>query len=109
MLPGKAWRGLCRSVVLSGKSEGKYGRAPARRAGMLAPASLDGQRSLSAAILLVPCGVFMDETLRELWGQWASSARRLEPPGESMVDYSNIPADSRRVPLENRIQLKFDR
>lgn len=26
-----------------------------------------------------------------------------------MADYSNIPPDSRRVPLENRIQLKFDR
>jgi molecular chaperone DnaK len=26
-----------------------------------------------------------------------------------MVDYSNIPRDSRRVPLETRVQLKFDR
>src|SRR5262245_29736885 len=26
-----------------------------------------------------------------------------------MVDYSSIPRDSRRVPLENRIHLKFDR
>lgn len=26
-----------------------------------------------------------------------------------MTDYSNVPPDSRRVPLENRIQLKFDR
>src|SRR3954469_3257292 len=27
----------------------------------------------------------------------------------SMVDYSNIPRDSRRVPLETRVQFKFDR
>ncbi|HEY4588702.1 MAG TPA: TIGR02266 family protein, partial [Thermoanaerobaculia bacterium] len=26
-----------------------------------------------------------------------------------MVDYSNIPRDSRRVPLETRVQFKFDR
>jgi molecular chaperone DnaK len=26
-----------------------------------------------------------------------------------MIDYSNIPRDSRRVPLETRVQLKFDR
>ncbi|MDP9122193.1 MAG: PilZ domain-containing protein, partial [Acidobacteriota bacterium] len=26
-----------------------------------------------------------------------------------MIDYSNVPRDSRRVPLAHRIQLKFDR
>src|SRR4051812_38140746 len=29
--------------------------------------------------------------------------------GSRMVDYSNIPRDSRRVPLETRVQFKFDR
>jgi molecular chaperone DnaK len=29
--------------------------------------------------------------------------------GARMVDYSNIPRDSRRVPLETRVQFKFDR
>jgi molecular chaperone DnaK len=29
--------------------------------------------------------------------------------GAPMVDYSNIPRDSRRVPLETRVQFKFDR
>jgi uncharacterized protein (TIGR02266 family) len=29
--------------------------------------------------------------------------------GPRMVDYSNIPRDSRRVPLETRVQFKFDR
>src|SRR5215203_4892626 len=33
--------------------------------------------------------------------------RRQQPI--SMVDYSNIPRDSRRVPLETRVQFKFDR
>ncbi|HSK81145.1 MAG TPA: TIGR02266 family protein [Thermoanaerobaculia bacterium] len=28
---------------------------------------------------------------------------------ETMVDYTNIPRDSRRVPLETRVQFKFDR
>lgn len=33
----------------------------------------------------------------------------LKPAWYSMVDYSNIPRDSRRVPLETRVQFKFDR
>src|SRR5688572_31950079 len=28
---------------------------------------------------------------------------------EAMVDYTNIPRDSRRVPLETKVQFKFDR
>jgi uncharacterized protein (TIGR02266 family) len=44
-----------------------------------------------------------------MWGTWADVRRRMEPPGESMSEFANIPPDSRRVPLENRIQLKFDR
>src|SRR4029450_12044021 len=31
------------------------------------------------------------------------------PAPSQMVDYSNIPRDSRRVPLETRVQFKFDR
>src|SRR6185295_19303723 len=31
------------------------------------------------------------------------------PPPISMIDYNNIPRDSRRVPLETRVQFKFDR
>src|SRR5215218_7313203 len=34
--------------------------------------------------------------------------RDLSQPGD-MVDYSNIPRDSRRVPLETRVQFRFDR
>ena len=38
----------------------------------------------------------------------AAMIRPSSQPGD-MVDYSNIPRDSRRVPLETRVQFKFDR